>query len=706
MKVFPAVIRHLINPGGKAKVNRSEENSLKRVPELLAPAGSRESLEAAIEGGADAVYLGLSQYGARAYAKNFTVEGLSEAARLAHSYGVSVYVTMNTLVFDRELDDWLRLAYRAAEAGADALIVADVGAISLCRRYFPEIRLHGSTQMTCHNAEGAEEIARLGCSRVVIARELPFSEAANIIGRTEIETEMFVHGALCVSVSGQCLMSSMIGGRSGNRGECAQPCRLPYGKGYPLSLKDLCLARHIPEIISSRVDSLKIEGRMKSPDYVLGVTRVYRKLIDENRAATAEEIKEMSGIFSRSGFTDGYYSGHKGHEMLGTRSREDKDNTEKKALGFTGLTRKIGLDLNVTLRPDMPSRLEVSAGNGKKAVVFGEVCEKAVNVPLTEETVKRNLGRFGGTIYRPDSISVDMAPGVMLRISQLNSLRRAAVEELEKSPDRSKHKEFPKFEPLPGADVQESRRFKVAVFEDPGQIPDSAFDYFDELFIPLGRYDGSTGGFLMPAVIYPGEMDRIEDHIERAARLGAKTALAENVSQLGILRKSGLNVMGGMRLNITNNASARYYMDMGVCSFILSPEMSLPQIRDIRGNKAAVVYGRIPLMLTEKCVISELCGCKGNGCPEHATLTDRTGAGFPVRRADSGEAVSGCGKCRNEILNSVPVYMADRRDQLDRYDVRGWVFLFSDESRQEAERIIKSFAEGEPMDGAFRRIRP
>ena len=686
-------------------MKRSNGNNKGHVPELLAPAGSRESLEAAIEGGADAVYLGLGQYGARAYAKNFTVDELFEASRLAHSFGVSVYVTMNTLVFDRELDDWLRQAYRAAEAGADALIVADVGAISLCRKYFPEIRLHGSTQMTCHNSEGADEIARLGCSRVVIARELPFSEAEVIIGRTEIETEMFVHGALCVSVSGQCLMSSMIGGRSGNRGECAQPCRLPYGKGYPLSLKDLCLAGHIPKILSSGVDSLKIEGRMKSPDYVLGVTRVYRKLIDENRAALSEEIEELSEIFSRSGFTDGYYTGRKGSEMLGIRSREDKDNTEKREEGFSGLTRKIGLDLKVTLRPDMPSRLEVTAENGKKAVVCGAVCEKAVNAPLTEETVKRNIGRFGGTIYRPDSISVDMDPGLMLRISHLNSLRRAAVDELEKSSGSSKHFEFPDIEPLSEMAEKHSPEFKIAVFENSGQIPGSAYDYFDELFVPLGRYDGSTEGILMPAIIYPEEIDMIEHSLERAASIGAKIAMAENVSQLEILRKFGFRVMGGMRLNITNNASARYYMSRGVDSFILSPEMSLPQIRDITGKKAAVVYGRIPLMLTEKCVISELNGCKGGGCTEHATLTDRTGTVFPVRRADSGGPVYRSGMCRNEILNSVPVYMADRKDQLDRYGVGGQAFLFSDESGPEIERIMTLFAEGMPAKGAFRRIR-
>ena len=275
------------------------------LPELLAPAGSFEALRAAVSAGADAVYIGGKSFGARAFAKNFDIDEIKRATELCHLHGVKIYVTVNTLVFDRELSELSDFAEELYRIGVDAIISADLGAIAEIRRRVPNMEIHASTQMSLHNAEGADAAAALGCERVVLARELSEKDIREVTEKCKTETEVFLHGALCVCHSGQCLFSSLVGGRSGNRGECAQPCRLPFGKGYPLSLKDLSLSAHIKSLIDSGVASLKIEGRMKSPDYVYKVTSIYRRLLDENRNASKTEETELKRIFSRGGFTDG-----------------------------------------------------------------------------------------------------------------------------------------------------------------------------------------------------------------------------------------------------------------------------------------------------------------------------------------------------------------------------------------------------------------
>ena len=275
-----------------------------KLPELLAPAGSFEALTAAISGGADAIYIGGKSFGARAYAKNFDIEEIKRAAELCHIHGVKLYATVNTLVFDRELYDLSDYVYELYCAGVDALICADLGAIAEIRRRVPDMPIHASTQMCVHNTAGADAAQALGCERVVVARELSEEDIRTVVEKSKAEVEVFLHGALCVCHSGQCLMSSLVGGRSGNRGECAQPCRLPYGKGYPLSLKDLSLASHIKSLIDRVVASLKIEGRMKSPSYVYRVTKIYRTLLNEAREADKKEEEELKKVFSRGGFTD------------------------------------------------------------------------------------------------------------------------------------------------------------------------------------------------------------------------------------------------------------------------------------------------------------------------------------------------------------------------------------------------------------------
>ena len=340
---------------------------------------------------------------ARIYAGNFDPVALRGAVKLAHAHGVKVYLTLNTLVTDRELPEYLDAALDASRAGVDALIVADLGGAAMIHRVIPEMELHASTQMSGHNSLMGAELKKLGFSRMVAAREISESDLQLLLKQSPIETELFVHGALCVSHSGQCLFSSLVGGRSGNRGACAQPCRLPYacegrggrGEAYPLSLKDLSLAKHVPKLIEMGVSSLKIEGRMKSPEYVYDTARIWRRLLDENRAATDGELRHMAETFSRSGFTDGYFTQRINSSMLGIRRESDKQITRERE-PFAGLQKKVPLSVACQLIAGEAASLTLSA-NGKQVTVTGDVPQEARTAPMTEESVLRSLCRFGGT---------------------------------------------------------------------------------------------------------------------------------------------------------------------------------------------------------------------------------------------------------------------------------------------------------------------
>ena len=373
-----------------------------KLPELLAPAGDFEALLAAVSAGADAVYLGGRAFGARAYAKNFEIDEIERAVEYCHLYGVKLYVTVNTLVFDKEMRELSDYAAKLWEVGVDALIITDLGAIREIKRRVPKMELHASTQMSVHSADGAKMAAALGCSRVVLARELSYENIRAATEGSPIETEVFLHGALCVCHSGQCLFSSLVGGRSGNRGECAQPCRLPFGDGYPLSLSDLSLASHIEELIATGTASLKIEGRMKSPEYVYTVTSIYRRLLDEGRSANSEELATLKAAFSRGGFTDGYFTGRTFSKMTGIRSEADKSDT--KSLGEMSFAPK-AVAITASAKIKRGERTELTFTLGDKSVtVRGDIPSDAISSPLTEESVKERLAKLGGT---PLSLSVD-----------------------------------------------------------------------------------------------------------------------------------------------------------------------------------------------------------------------------------------------------------------------------------------------------------
>ena len=739
----------------------------KHLPELLAPAGSPRALEAAFCAGADAVYLGGTAFNARMSARNFDSTELREAAAYAHRQGGRVYLTLNTLVYDREMTDAVRAAYDAAEAGADGLIIADLGAAACIRRALPELPLHASTQLSGHNAAMGRALASHGFSRFVIARETRLCDLASAVAGSPLEVEVFVHGALCVCHSGQCLFSSMVGGRSGNRGECAQPCRLPYRNArgrecYPLSLKDLSLAAHIPELIGAGAASLKIEGRMKSPAYVGGVTGIFRRLLDENRAADREEIGFLAELFSRGGFTDGYFTGHIDHGMTGVRSEADKERSaaaEKKAAAALNPARipgRLPVSAKLVLHEGQSAALTLTAPlfrQGTDAVsvtVGGDVPAKTGNSDtLTAEGAERQLSRTGGTPYRltEGGCEVDSPEGLTLMPAQINALRRTALDALTDArlagmPDAAAgglpQEALPRILPLIAKESEDSAAAAVspvsytANFESREQITAEAERFFSVCFLPLEkrRNSGPAFGAALPPVIPDRESACVRKALVDALRSGVRDLQIANpghwelvrdaLAEAGLPETEGVRLYGSLRLNVTNLAAAREQEEicreitgLPLRGVILSPELTLPRLRDLSRSMpsaAAIVYGRIPLMLLEKCVIRELYpgsddpllpdGCAGAACSAcrrgEAVLRDRTGARFPVLR---------CAGHRNQVFNSLPVSMTDREDVLLHSGILRRHFLFTVESPAEVDGVIAAMREGRPVGKEVRRVR-
>lgn len=667
----------------------------KRLPELLCPAGSPEALDAAIEGGADAVYLGAAAFNARMYAKNFGGDDLRSAVLRAHSFGVKVYLTLNTLVTDRELPQFLQVAKEAYEAGVDALIVADLGGAIAIHRAYPQIELHASTQMSGHNSDMGRLLGEAGLSRMVIARETPLADLKQTVKSSPVEIEAFIHGALCVSHSGQCLFSSLVGGRSGNRGECAQPCRLPYAcggkQGYPLSLKDLSLAAHVPALIESGVASLKIEGRMKSPEYVRDTARIWRRLLDERRAATPAEMQALANAFSRGGFTDGYFTKQIDRRMLGVRSEEDKSRS-RTAEPFAGLTKKIPLEIEVEIKSEQPIRMSLSDGV-RRVSACGEIPMPALNAPLNWETVERSLSKLGGTVYTVGSFALKLDEGLMLPISKLNELRRAALSALSEAvnPVRT----LPAL-PFPHREPKERRQARLtARFSDAAQIPPEAREFFDLLYLPLHKHVEGIGGVVVPPVVFEGDLERLEAMLKKAKLGGATHALVGNLGHLRSVQRAGLIPVGDFRLNVTNNESVATLESLGIQESLLSPELTLPQIRDLGGNTGVIVYGRIPLMTLEKCVGKEIADC--NACKSaRIALKDRRGVTFPVLREWEHRSV---------VYNSLVTSMSDRDELLKQNRIQNRHFLFSTETAREVLEILSAHKTGKPLSGTVRRLK-
>ena len=660
------------------------------LPELLSPAGSFEALVAAVNAGADAVYFGGKRLNARAFARNLDDEEIARAILYCHLHGAKAYITLNTLLSERELEPAVKRAGELRELGADALIVADAGLISRIADVYPDLPIHASTQASAHSTEGCDLLAGLGARRVVLARELPLSEIVSVTKNATPETEIFLHGALCVSRAGQCLFSSLVGGRSGNRGACAQPCRLPYDGKERLSLRDLCLAPHIPALIASGVASLKIEGRMKSPGYVYGVTSVYRRLLDEGRAATAGEIAELERIFSRGGFTDGYLSGNLGRGMLGVRSAQDKANS-REANDAAIPPVPVPVSLSCAVLPGVPASLTLAAA-GRSVTVEGQTPEEAKSAPLEKDALAARLSKLGGTFFScdPAKIKINLAPSLNLSPGAVNQLRRDAVAAWEAGERRASlpYTASPVDRPFPRSPL-------LSVFCRTTEQLDAIAPLLPagcETFLPVWETPGATipSGVSFPAVIFDGEREDLKKAALAARDRGIGLALVHNVGQIAFARSLGFTAIGSQRLNVANRATASALFSRGLSDAILSPELPLPAAAAVGGRILA--YGHIPLMLTERCFISENFGCEK--C-NRAVFTDRTGAKFPLIREYPH---------RNQILNGVPTYLGDRRAELDAAGLSRLHLFFSIEPPARARKILAAFLAEEPLDGAVRRM--
>ena len=671
--------------------------------ELLSPAGSPEGVIAAVQTGADAVYMGMGAFNARRGAKNFTDEEFVKAVRYCHVRGCKVYVTLNTLVNDREMRDAVAAAKLASDAGADALIVQDLGMSYAIRCALPDIPLHASTQMSLHNLAGVEAAAEMGITRAVLARELSFEQIRFITKNASMETEVFVHGALCFCHSGQCYMSALIGRRSGNRGLCAQPCRLQYSLGgrmddHPLSLKDNCLVDQIRRLEEVGVASLKIEGRMKRPEYTGIVTGVYAKAIREQRNPDKEEMELLEKTFSRQGFTQGYFIGDK-LDMFGVRSEPDKDADKIFAAArkqyAEGEMRRVPVHFYTVLEKGEHIKAIAFDDDGHKAIATGPVPERAKRQGLTEQYLTEQMFKTGGTPYNCIENKAKAEPGLYLPASEINELRRKLIAQLsaerEKAPGRRTLR-------IPAPPVN------VPAISDPARIyqvrtaeqltPELAelkpdYIYFPamelaENFDPLRPFidNGARPVAVMPRVITDDQSREVYAALEKLFDYGVNEALTGNLGHVFIARQAGMKVRGDFGLNAFNSYTLRVLQDAGFISATASFELRLAQIKAMAKpiDTELIIYGRLPLMVSDQCIIRQSAGrCN---CQTPGQLSDLMGSVFPVVKEFG---------CRNVIYNAHKLYLADKRDDLYALGLWGLRMLFTTESPRECVEVAKGY---------------
>ena len=677
--------------------------------EILAPVGSEEMLHAAVFSGADAVYLGFSGFNARTGAGNFDADSLKEAVRFCHARGVKVHVALNTTVYGGELAS-LRDAIRAvAASGADAVICQDLAVATLIGKIAPQLPRHGSTQMSVHTLQGALELKELGFTRVVLARELSLPEVEQITRHCGIETECFVHGALCMCVSGQCYLSAFLGGRSGNRGSCAGPCRLPFeanalpegkpGRLHHLSLKDNSVIDKLDQLQAIGVASAKIEGRLRTPEYVAAAVSACLA----GREGRAYDRDLLKNAFSRSGFTSGYLDGKIDGTMFGVRSEADAELTKKTLPALRELYRRERSRVPVRMKLEIEEggeKLTVTDADGNKAFAYGDFEPQPARADPTE-SLKRSLAKTGGTPFAAENIEVEMDEGPwFVPGSTVNELRREALDALLKK--REVLRPWPvqdvELEPLPQRTLPPHRTLR-ARFERWDQVPEQALSGVEYLILPIAQADrvprewrGKTL-LELPRVMF-GKLE--EDTARRVAATQDAGFAGYEVSNIAHLRLCrGLPMSGGFGLNVTNQVAAQFYADNGLGSVLILPETKdsdISTIAPIHAGKpvptGVLVYGHMPLMVTRACPLQNIHDCAH--CDKTGLLTDRKAKKFPVR----------CGLGVRTIYNPVPIYMGDKPGALT---VDYGVAYFTLESREEAAAILDSIRQHAPFEGEFTR---
>ena len=675
--------------------------------ELLAPAGSPEGVVAAVQNGADAVYLGFGDFNARRNAKNFTEEDFRAAAEYCRIRGVKTYVTFNTLASDREFRQVIDMARRAQRCGADAILVQDLGLMRALRQALPEMPLHASTQMSVHDIEGVRVAAAMGAERVVLARELPKDEIEAICRESPVEIEVFAHGALCMCYSGQCYMSAVIGRRSGNRGLCAQPCRLPYsggiakGSDYPLSLKDNCLVREIEELERIGVKCLKIEGRMRPPEYAAVVTGIFSRLIKNKTEPTEKDLAELEIAFSRQGFTDGYFKGDKGPHMFGIRE-ESAENASRRLFAsakkyyLNNESQRVPVLFVASVKRGETAKLAGRDDLGNIAFAEGAVPETAVNRELTSAAVQTQLYKTGGTPFVCEGAKCTVDPGLALPASAINELRRDVLSELVKK--RALLKERPEAgysqpESIPNPDnapcltisVQKASQLSpelAALAPKVLYIRLSEIEAAEKALTPFFQNGVTEVCAILPRIMHGKDKKEVSRLLAKAKRMGIKDVLAGNAGHIVYAANEGFGVRGDFGLNIYNSQTLCVCRDLRLKSAALSFEARLEQIRDISKcmDTELIVYGRLPLMVTENCIVKNATG--SCSCDSFSGLADRNGFTFPVSK-ELG--------CRSTLFNSKKLFLADKPADWSRLGLWGARLMFTTESAHECLAVTERY---------------
>ena len=645
--------------------------------ELLSPAGSYENLISAVRSGADAVYIGGSVFSARRNAKNFTDDEIVKACDFCHLYGVKLYVAVNILIKESEMQDALSYVRFLIESGVDGIIIQDIGLMTQVRKMSSDIFINASTQMSIGSHRGVDMAKKLGADRVVLARELGIEEIKSIKEKTDIELETFVHGALCMSWSGQCLMSSVIGGRSGNRGLCAQPCRLSYtlledskkvSENMPLlSLKDICLADELDKL-SGVVDSLKIEGRMKSKEYTASVTSLYKKAILGK--ITQEEIDKTLSFFSRGGSSKGYFNGRTFDKMMDytVSGKVSAERADIVAVNEEDLSKKTPVSMTLFAGVGEKVKLLASA-SGFNATAYGDILEEA-RKEFDEERVKEQLLKLGDTPFVIDEIEINKSKNPFLPVSLVNALRRDVCTQLEQQICASYKKST---NPIEEKEKIVKRRTTPKLLIE--VTTKEQLDACNE----IGNFEIITGYELSKSVDTKFSMCPAVDKEGENVKISTPKIMLQNLGQTD----SKKELYGGEGLNITNSYSCEVARELGLKRITLSPELNIKEIKEITNNTDAetevIAYGRLPIMVMENCVIKSQGKCTKTG--KTFELSDRMGEKFPII----------CENCKNIILNSVPIYLADKGDDLLSMNVDVIRLKFTTEDKETTKAVIKAY---------------
>lgn len=669
--------------------------------EILAPAGNMEALIAGVRCGADAVYLGLKDFSARRNADNFDREALKEAIEYCHIRGVKVYIAINTMIKESELSLAAEEAAFAYNCGADAFIVSDLGLISVLHKKLPEAVLHASTQMTVHSPSAIYALKRYGIKRVVLAREMSREEIKAFCAQAKkegIEVEVFVHGALCMCVSGQCLLSSALGGRSGNRGLCAGPCRLEFSakeKGrYDLSLKDLSLIDYLLELESLGITSAKIEGRMKRPEYVAAAVAACRASLDSD--TNAELKRAIKDVFSRSGFTDGYYKGTLGANMFGIRTKEDVESANEAFSYIHTLYRNerqsVPLDITAEIKRDKNISVTLKSDKGSVSVI-GEPPERAIKNGITADDIKAALSKLGGTPYFAKSVTVNLDDGLFLSIGALNKLRREAVEKLSVVRAKNGRKREVEYSPEKTGQISAGEPEIYIKLNNAEQIPED-ISGVKGIILPFEcDFSALPDGVQKIADLprYITDESKVINRLKELKSEGIKKAYCGNLSAIILAKEEGFRVIASNGLNCANSESIKALKGIGADEAVLSAEINLSAVKTLGKDikKGVFAYGRLPLMLTRNCPIKNAKTCAE--CGKKGFLADRKGVRFPVI----------CRKGYSEVLNSTPIYLADKKEDLRYFDFL--ILNFTDESSHQVGEIINNYKCGKSFSGNFTR---